>query len=488
MTRRLPLMAALCALMTAPALAEETVFPSELRAHVVLPALTLIAPPSDAPVDAWISGKFAAGPNRVDRPMSVEGNTGRLHGGRSTGIRYPFIGQPVQGFSGFAMDFGPEGSVYALTDNGFGSKVNSPDALLFFHRVIPEFDTGNLDIVETVFLRDPDHIIPFRIAHEGTQARYLTGADFDLESIQVVDGKVWIGEEFGPFLLSATLDGVITGLHPTMLDGEELKSPDHPTLRVPAAAGSDFTVPRSGGYEGMALHPATGRLWAMLEKPLLDESGETGPRVLEVMEFDPLFERWTGETFRFPLAEGATAIGDFNFIDDTHALVIERDNGEGDPSLACADPEQPQADCFPRPANLKRVVLIDTSDVDENGLVRRVGHVDLMDIDDPHGIARLQTDAKRDLTGKFTLPFFTIEDVMRYDDNHILVGTDNNLPFSSGRHLDAAMNNEFVLLYVPELLHAELPDEERMIEDEPEAAPGMDDSEEGDEAEDTSAQ
>ena len=53
-----------------------------------------------------------------------------------------------------------------------------------------------------------------------------------------------------------------------------------------------------------------------------------------------------------------------------------------------------------------------------------------------------------------TFPFFTIEDVMRVDDTHILVGNDNNLPFSSGRQLDAAADNEMMLLSVPELLAA----------------------------------
>lgn len=53
--------------------------------------------------------------------------------------------------------------------------------------------------------------------------------------------------------------------------------------------------------------------------------------------------------------------------------------------------------------------------------------------------------------GQFTLPFFTIEDVMKVDDTHIMVGVDNNLPFSSGRALDRAADNEVVLLSVPEM-------------------------------------
>jgi hypothetical protein len=35
-----------------------------------------------------------------------------------------------------------------------------------------------------------------------------------------------------------------------------------------------------------------------------------------------------------------------------------------------------------------------------------------------------------------------------------VVGNDNNLPFSAGRHLDKADDNEMILLRVPELLAA----------------------------------
>jgi hypothetical protein len=339
-----------------------------------------------------------------------------------------------------------------VTDNGFGSKANSPDALLFFHRLAPDFSAGTVEVRETVFLRDPNRVVPFRIAYEGTAERYLTGADFDIESIQVVGDTVWLGDEFGPWLISATPDGVVTGVYPTMLDGAELLSVDHPAVSGLSKAGTDWRVPRSGGYEGMALQPGTGLLWAMLEKPILGEDGEAEGQFLRVMAFDPARGEWTGAGFKFALSEGATAIGDFNFIDETRALVIERDNGEGDPSLKCAG--EPAPDCFPQPAMLKRVVLIDTASIDAEGFVRRIGHIDLMDIADPDGLARLETAAARDLDGRFTFPFFTIESVMAEGEGHILVGMDNNLPFSSGRRLDAAADNEVIRLYVPELLAA----------------------------------
>lgn len=434
----------------APVSAEE-VFPAVLKGHAVLPALSLIDPPADAPADARLSGKFV-GPARVMEEGTVMGDTGASHGKRATGIGFPFRGQPVQGFSGYAMNRAEDGSVYMLTDNGFGSKSNSPDALLMFHRMVPNWDAGTIEMKETVFLRDPDFKVPFRIAYEGTEARYLTGADFDLESIQILNGEVWIGEEFGPYLIRATLDGKVVGVYPTLMGDRPLTGADAPGISAASVVGKDWVVPRSGGYEGLALQPGTNLLWAMLEKPLLGEDGQPEGTFLRVLAFDPAKAAWTGQTFKFALAEGSTAIGDFNFIDETRALVIERDNGEGDPSLKCEGDARP--DCFPAPAMIKRVVLIDTATVDSDGFVRRIGHIDLMAIADPEARNRLETVAKRDLKGVMTFPFFTIEDVMRVDDTHIMVGNDNNLPFSSGRKLDAAADNEAILLEVPEFLAA----------------------------------
>lgn len=450
MIRNLLASAALVAL-TLPAGAEQ-VFNATLAGHAYLPAFTLVAPPADAPRDAWVAGKFAGGGQRNEKPMSVMGDVGAAYGSHPTGISLPFLGQPVQGLSGFAMNRAEDGSVFTLTDNGFGNKVNSPDALLTFHRMKPDFETGAVELVDTVFLRDPDHKVPFRIAHEGTESRYLTGSDFDPESIQYLDGEIWIGDEFGPFIIRATADGRVISVHQTMLDGKALRGPDTPGVVVPAVAGKDFQVQRSGGYEGMALQPGTNLLWAMLEKPILGEDGQPEGSFLRVITFDTAKGEWTGDSYKFNLGEGTAAIGDFNFIDETRALVIERDNGEGDISLECKTDDK--SACYPIPAKVKNIVLVDTASIDEDGSIRRIGTINLLDIADPEGKARLVTQADRDLTGKFTFPFFTIEDVMLVDDRHIMVANDNNLPFSGGREIGKAANNEFILLAVADFLAA----------------------------------
>ena len=175
--------------------AADTRFEARLAGHAILPAFTMAVPPADAPRDALVSGKFAGPGNlRIDRPGAVMGDTGPMHGSRPTGIAFPFIGQPVQGFSGIKPVAGEPGAYWLLTDNGFGNRRNSPDALLMFHKLRPDFRTGQVAIEQTTFLSDPHRRIPFRIAYEGTERRYLTGADFDLESIQPVEGGFWFGD------------------------------------------------------------------------------------------------------------------------------------------------------------------------------------------------------------------------------------------------------------------------------------------------------
>ena len=438
--------------------AEDRKVEARLAGHAILPAYSMALPPADAPRDALVSGKFT-GAARQDRPGSIPGGTGPAPSGRPTGIALPFVGQPVQGFSGIKPVEGEPGAYWVLTDNGFGNKRNSGDALLMVHKIRPDFGTGQVTVEKTIFLADPERRIPFRITHEGTEARYLTGADFDPESIQPLkDGSgFWIGEEFGPSLIRVDAEGRVRQVVETKLDGKPLRGPDNPAVFVgnTPTAGADFRVRRSGGYEGMAMLPDGSRLWALLEQPLYQEGSEQAEgQFLRMLEFDTARSEWTGRSLKLRLEPGATAIGDFNVIDDRHALVIERDNGEGDASLACAQGRNPPG-CFAAPARLKRISLVDLGNPDADGFVRKLAHVDLLDIRDPEGLARQRGDRAADAPReRFAFPFFTIEDVARVDEEHIIVGNDNNLPFSAGRHLARADDNELILLHVPGLLGA----------------------------------
>jgi glycerophosphoryl diester phosphodiesterase len=160
-----------------------------LKGFAVLPADTL-AEGSPAGADNGAIDAVA----RI-QPISANGRTG------------PFDGQPIQGFSGVQFAPGSEGDTFwFLSDNGFGNENNSTDYLLRLYQAVPSFNgadgDGSVDIQGFVSLSDPNGLIPFEIQNEDTPERLLTGADFDIESF-VIDGNgdIWVGEEFGPFVL-----------------------------------------------------------------------------------------------------------------------------------------------------------------------------------------------------------------------------------------------------------------------------------------------
>ena len=427
-------------------------FPAKLAAHAILPANTIIAAPTDAPAHLKTSAKFTtADRKRTDGLGTVPGKDGV----RPTGLSMPFDGQAMQGFSGIkAM---ADGTYWSLSDNGFGTKMNSSDSMLMLHHLSFDWDNGKVNALEAVFLSDPDYKAPFPIVMEGSDKRYLTGADFDLESVQPVADGFWVGEEFGPYILKFSRDGKLTDVIATRAGETDVKSPDHPTLALPGNPSLKmpaFNLKRSGGYEGMAMSKDGSKLYGMLEGPLYTEDGqvektEAGATALRIIELDTAAKAWTGRTWLYPLAEGGEAIGDFNMLDETTALVIERDNGVGTADKACADPKDPKADCFAVASKVKRIYKIEMTDENAGKAVRKIGYIDLLKIADPDN-KKLQGGGE----GFYDMPFLTIENVDRVDATRIIVGNDNNLPFSAGRFIDKADDNEFVLLEVGELLNA----------------------------------
>jgi len=453
MIRSMLLAAAATAALAAPASAQQA-FPATLAGHAVLPALTLLPPPADAPDLFKTSGKFTAvDRRRVETPGALAGTSflSDPAAPRPTGISLPFEGQPVQGFSGIKRQ--ADGTYLALVDNGFGSKVNSADAMLMAHRLQIDWASGTVTILQSIFLHDPDRRVPFPIVTEATAKRYLTGQDFDIESIQPAGETLWFGDEFGPYLIQTDRSGKVLAVHETIVDGKPARSPDHHMLGTPAVPGAvSFPVRRSRGYEGMAASPDGRFLYPLMEGPLWSDAAKAwetkdGKEYLRILEFDLTQGAWTGRSWKYALELNGNNIGDFNMIDATTALIIERDNGEGDAAQACAGPARP--DCFNVPARFKRVYKIDMAQADAEGFVRKLGHIDLMAIADPDRKARQGGGG-----GKLSFPFVTIEDVDVVDADHIIVANDNNLPYSSGRTLGKQDDNEFILLRVPEFLRA----------------------------------
>jgi hypothetical protein len=166
-----------------------------------------------------IDSPDAGNDNGNGNPINANGRTG------------PFTGQPIQGFSG--VQFAPSSSgdtFWFLSDNGFGSQGNSADYLLRLYQIDPYFagtESGDatVDIQGFVQLADPNNLIPFNIINESNSDRLLTGADFDIESFVIAaDNTIWVGEEFGPFLLHFDVNGVL-------LD-EPIPTPNIPSLNT----------------------------------------------------------------------------------------------------------------------------------------------------------------------------------------------------------------------------------------------------------------
>ena len=143
------LLAGIAAIALTNAASADQRFEARVVGHAMLPAATLIAPPADAPPGFANSGRFTGpGNSRVEALGSIPADTGAMHGNRRTGVGLPLQGQPVQGFSGIRPV--GDGSYWVTTDNGFGTRRNSADALLMFHRIRPNFQTGATTSAGTV--------------------------------------------------------------------------------------------------------------------------------------------------------------------------------------------------------------------------------------------------------------------------------------------------------------------------------------------------
>lgn len=379
-------------------------------------------------------------------------------------ISIPFTAQqPVQGFS--AVLPGPKpGTFRVMSDNGFGSKSNSADFLLRVYAVEPDFTTGQVFPVNfqtgerlTRFspesflqLNDGNNQIDFSILAEQSfypettipvdsniqSNRWLTGADFDIESFrQVSDGTYWFGDEFGPFLFHVSAEGQVLDAPISLPNFMGLG--DNPLVQSPNNPQLDGTANLRGsqGFEGLALNSSGNKLYAMLEGALRPD--DQGDRLL-INEFDLASQQYTGKTFFYQRDPQGRAIGDLTAINDHEFLVIERDNKQGDPN----NPE------LTIPAEFKRIYKIDINQIDSNGFVQKELVVDLLNIPDPDNLGGNGTT-----DGVFTFPFVTIESVLPVDEKTLLVMNDNNYPFSKGRSPGQSDNNEFILVQLDQPLN-----------------------------------
>ena len=311
-------------------------------------------------------------------------SSGSFFAGQTTnGISFPTPSQPVEGFSAVVSGRRP-GEYLAMPDNGFGTKANSFDFLLRAYYITPDFKTAkggtgavDVDLDSFVQFRDPNGVIGFPIQRPAD--RLLTGADLDPESLQRgKNGDLWMGEEFGPWILHFDQTGVLleppfrvpAGLVGSTSVTGFLESPSSPFI----SSAADATVAGSRGFEAMSATPDGKYLYGLLEGATVQDANKDRRYLLEFSTRDRAF---TGRVWQYrtqPTVTGAQQccfMADMWALDQHRMVVIERDNGRGAPVP-------------PNPAPFSRgVYVIDLRAVGSDGFLQKTRIIDLAAIPDP---------------------------------------------------------------------------------------------------------
>ncbi|WP_373282389.1 esterase-like activity of phytase family protein [Microtetraspora niveoalba] len=151
---------------------------------------------------------------------------------------------------------------------------------------------------------------------------------------------MWIGDEFGPFLLH--VDGT----------GRLLQAPvSHPVLKAPQspelASGETPTVESSRGFEAPASSP-DGRY--------LYPAGDGNRFRRCIHEFDTRANRYTGRSWQYRTDGADHRIADMHSLDANRAILIEREDDEGPAAtFATAEDAAGAGSMSPSPAAWERV-------------------------------------------------------------------------------------------------------------------------------------
>jgi len=342
----------------------------------------------------------------------------------ANGVTGPFAGQPIPGFS--AVIEGRRGTFWAQPDNGFGTQANSADFLLRLYHVRPDWNTGtrrsgsgDIQVLDHIQYNDRNNVLDFAIVNEDTAERNLTGADFDIESVvRADDGTLWVGDEFGPFVLHFAADGTLLE-DPIPMPGG-LRSPQNPYL----APGEEAEVGQSRGFEAMAAS-SDGRYLYPLSEGVF--AAEPDKRKHVIFELDTRTGEYTGRTWNYQADTEGNLVADAFSVGRGKLWVVERDDFDGAASVT------------------KRVYEVDLRDVDAERFVTKSLVIDALDIANPRGI-----DADQGLVGitedSYSLPVQSFETVVRLRDGRVLLASDNNFPANSVRVPGQPDDTEMVIV------------------------------------------
>jgi glycerophosphoryl diester phosphodiesterase len=362
----------------------------ELIGHVVMPPSAFRAGPPAGQFDG--DGRRAAAPR--------------------------FDSQPVQGVS--SIQPGPTaGAWWALSDNGFGRKWNSPDYRLciYLFDVRPRTEAGpdsRTALQGVIELSDPAKFFPWRLADENDPERPLSGADADPESLATLaDETFWIGDEFGPWLLHFSVDGDL--LEAPIELPDNVRSPDHPLV---LAGNAPATLPRSRGFEAMDVAGDGKTLVTILEGAVDGEPVQ----FRRVQRFDTTTRKWLPFTLIYEMDPDTMSVSDMSRIEGNRFVVIERDDFAGDSAKA------------------KRVYSIDLDKARPGKPLHKKLVIDLLALGNAHGLVATAAGAP------FRFPYQTVESIQVLDRKHVVLVNDNNYPSSGGRGLAVTDATEWIWL------------------------------------------
>jgi hypothetical protein len=348
--------------------------------------------------------------------------------GTINGITFPLPGQPVQGLSAIVEGRQP-GEFLAMPDNGFGGKANSVDFLIRAYYLRPDFKTasggsGSIEVGDFISFSDPDNLIGFAIVNEATSSRLLTGGDIDPESLQHGrNGDLWVGDEFGPWILHFDAAGRL--LEPPFAMPGGLMSPNNPFLN-----GQPSTHPNSRGLEAMAITPNRELLYAALEGATLDDPDASRRHVFV---FNTTERAFTGQVLEYRTESPGNFVSDMWALDSHRLAVIERDGGRD------------------LTATFRRVYVVDVRNSDSSGFLDKTAVLDLTRIPDPD-LVSLPAIHPGDLGlgDPFWVMCESVEAIHLIAGHQLMIGCDNNFP-NSGRNPALADDNEFIVVDVPGL-------------------------------------
>ena len=395
-----------------------------LSASSAVVAGMVTATPASAEPGGGSSGQ---GPTRIPRLLArATLSTDYLAPGPQSGAlatpangrQGPFNGQVLPGFSAAVAE--GNGTFWAMPDNGFGTKINSPDFLLRIYLVRPRWERANggpgqIQVLRYVGLSDPYRRIPFPIVNENRPNRPLTGGDFDIESIQrMPDGTWWIGEEFGPYLLHIDARGRVLSAPISSPLG---KSPQHPELGAETP-----NVQPSGGFEAMAKSRNGRYLYPIVEKALTDDADR---RRRIIAEFDTRRERYTGRTWSYRVDTDANLVADAQVVGRNRLLVLERDDFDGDRAVT------------------KRIYRVNLNRQDSSGQLAKTLVADLLKIDNPGDIGSGDGYGTGD---PFAFPQVSVETLVPLPGGQLLIANDTNYPGNASRVPGTPDDTEMIII------------------------------------------